>query len=183
MMEWLNDSWEWLTQAITSMPWQILGVWSLTGCLLLTGVLGSVLPLLPGPFLIFIAGIVQTVLLPEQGMSWQGLVLLGLLLGVSYLVDMAAGALGARWFGASRWGILGVFVGGLAGLFFAPIGFIVGPLAGGLLFELIFAKKRMAPAVKSTWGTLLGTGVGLAVRLALSLAMAATVLIDALSGA
>lgn len=181
MMEWLNDSWEWLTQTFSSLPWQILGVWALTCCLLLTGLLGSVLPLLPGPFLIFIAGILQTVLLPAQGMSWQGLVFLGLLLIVSYLVDMAAGALGARWFGASRWGILGVFVGGLVGLFFAPVGFIVGPLAGGLLFELMFAKKRMAPAVKSTWGTLLGTGLGLAVRLALSLAMAATVLIDALN--
>jgi hypothetical protein len=36
----------------------------------------------------------------------------------------------------------------------------------------------MAPAVKSTWGTLLGTGVGLAVRFALALAMVATVLVD-----
>jgi uncharacterized protein YqgC (DUF456 family) len=73
---------------------------------------------------------------------------------------------------------MGVFVGGIIGLFFAPLGFILGPLIGGLAFELIFAKKRMAPAVKSTWGTLLGTGVGLAVRFALALAMVATVLVD-----
>lgn len=179
-MEWLQDSWEWLTQMLTAMPWQMLGVWLLTCCLLLTGIIGSVVPLLPGPFLIFAAGILHTVLLPGQGMSWPGMVLLGLLLVASYLVDMAAGALGARWFGASRWGILGVFVGGVAGLFFAPVGFVVGPLAGGLLFELLFAKKRMAPAVKSTWGTLLGTGVGMAVRLVLSLGMVATVLADVL---
>jgi uncharacterized protein YqgC (DUF456 family) len=180
MMEWLNDCWEGLLQVLTAAPWQVLGVWLLTGCLLLVGIAGSVLPLLPGPFMIFIAGVLLTVLLPGQGMSGPGLLVLGLLLGVSYLVDMAAGMLGARWFGASRWGILGVFVGGVAGLFFAPVGFLVGPLAGGLLFELIFAKKRMAPAVKSTWGTLLGTGAGLAARLLLSLVMVATVLMDAL---
>jgi uncharacterized protein YqgC (DUF456 family) len=88
--------------------------------------------------------------------------------------------MGARWFGASRWGIAGVFVGGLIGLFFAPVGFIVGPLLGGLGFELVFAKKRMAPAVKSTWGTLLGTGLGLVLRLVLSLGMILTVLVDIL---
>jgi uncharacterized protein YqgC (DUF456 family) len=113
-------------------------------------------------------------------MSWQGITILSVLLVASYVVDMAAGAMGARWFGASRWGIAGVFVGGMVGLFFAPLGFVVGPLAGGLVFELIFAKKRMAPAVKSTWGTLLGTGVGLVFRLVLSLGMIATVLVDVL---
>lgn len=180
MLEWFHDSWEWLTTLITSLPWQVLGVWTLTICLLIVGLVGSVLPLLPGPFLIFLAGVLHTVLLPEQGMGWTGLIILALLLVISYFVDMAAGAMGARWFGASRWGIIGVFVGGLVGLFFAPLGFILGPLIGGLAFELIFAKKRMAPAVKSTWGTLLGTGVGLAVRLGLSVAMVAAVLVDIL---
>jgi uncharacterized protein YqgC (DUF456 family) len=178
MLDWFQDSWEWLTTMISSLPWQILSVWALTICLLLVGLIGSVLPLLPGPFLIFIAGVLHTLLLPEHGMGWVGIAILVLLLVVSYFVDMAAGAMGARWFGASRWGIMGVFVGGIIGLFFAPLGFIVGPLIGGLAFELIFAKKRMAPAVKSTWGTLLGTGLGLAVRFALALAMVATVLVD-----
>jgi len=178
MFDWLQDSWEWLTTFFTSLPWQVIGVWTLTICLLLVGLVGSVLPLLPGPFLIFLGGVLHTVLLPEQGMGWVGLVILALLLVVSYIVDMAAGAMGARWFGASRWGIYGVFVGGIVGLFFAPLGFLLGPLIGGLAFELLFAKKRMAPAVKSTWGTLLGTGVGLAVRLVLALAMVGTVLVD-----
>lgn len=179
-MEWLSDSWEWIVQMYQSVPFEVLGVWLLTACLLVVGLIGSVVPLLPGPFLIFIAGILHTVLRPEAGMSWQGIVILSLLLVASYVVDMAAGAMGARWFGASRWGIAGVFVGGIIGLFFAPLGFIVGPLVGGLAFELIFAKKRMAPAVKSTWGTLLGTGVGLVLRLGLSLGMCATVLVDVL---
>lgn len=176
MTEWFSSIWD----TITSIPFEMMGVWLLTACLLLVGIIGSVVPLLPGPFLIFIAGILHTFLLPAQGMSWQGIVILSLLLVLAYVVDMAAGAMGARWFGASRWGIAGVFVGGIVGLFFAPLGFILGPLAGGLIFELLFAKKRMAPAVKSTWGTLLGTGAGLVARLVISFAMVATVLIDAL---
>jgi uncharacterized protein YqgC (DUF456 family) len=179
-MEWISDFQDWLWQLYQSVPFAILGVWTLTSCLLLVGLIGSVVPLLPGPFLIFIAGTLHTFLRPEAGMSWQGIVLLSLLLGASYIVDMAAGAMGARWFGASRWGIVGVFLGGVIGLFFAPVGFIVGPLLGGLCFELVFAKKRMAPAVKSTWGTLLGTGLGLVVRLVLSLGMILTVLVDIL---
>lgn len=180
MIEWLTSSWDAISQFFSGIPFEVLGVWLLTSCLLLVGIIGSVVPLLPGPFLILIAGILHTVLRPEAGMSWQGMVILTLWLVLAYVVDMAAGALGARWFGASRWGIAGVFVGGIVGLFFAPLGFIVGPLAGGLIFELVFARKQMAPAVKSTWGTLVGTGVGLIARLVISIAMVATVLIDIL---
>jgi uncharacterized protein YqgC (DUF456 family) len=179
-MEWLTDTWHSIVQTFEAVPYQFLSVWLLTGSLLLVGLIGSVVPLLPGPFLIFIAGIVHSVLLPSAGMSWQGILILCLLLVLAYFVDLAAGAMGARWFGASRWGIVGVFVGGIVGLFFAPIGFIVGPLLGGLAFEVVFAKKRMAPAVKSTWGTLLGTGVGLIVRVFVSLLMIITVLVDLL---
>ncbi|SKA99320.1 hypothetical protein SAMN02745166_02905 [Prosthecobacter debontii] len=179
-MDWLAQTWEAFVQFFQNIPFEVLGVWTLTTCLLLVGVIGSVVPLLPGPLLLFLAGVIHTFLLPEAGMSWQGIVILALLLVLAYVVDMAAGALGARWFGASRWGISGVFVGGIVGLFFAPLGFILGPLAGGLIFELLFAKKRMAPAVKSTWGTLLGTGAGLIARLFISLLMVATVLVDIL---
>ncbi len=179
-MEWLTNTWHTIIHTFEAVPFQLLSVWLLTGSLLLVGLIGSVVPLLPGPFLIFIAGILHSFLLPSAGMSWQGILILCLCLVLAYFVDLAAGAMGARWFGASRWGIIGVFVGGIVGLFFAPIGFILGPLLGGLAFELLFAKKRMAPAVKSTWGTLLGTGVGLIVRVLISLAMIATVLVDLL---
>ncbi|MDZ4288540.1 MAG: DUF456 domain-containing protein [Prosthecobacter sp.] len=180
MVEWLTHSWEFLAWAAASVPYEAIGVWTLTGSLLLLGIIGSVVPLLPGPVFIFVAGILHTILRPESGMSWQGIVVLSVWLVLAYVVDFFSGAMGARWFGASRWGIAGVVVGGIVGLFFAPLGFILGPLAGALAFELFFAKKRFQPAVKSTWGTLLGTGVGLVLRLLISFAMVATVLIDTL---
>jgi uncharacterized protein YqgC (DUF456 family) len=180
MIEWLNNFWAETTQIAGGVPYEAIAVWSLTGTLLLLGLIGSVVPLLPGPFLIFVAGIVHTLLREESAMSWQGIVVLTLLLALAYVTDFFSGAMGARWFGASRWGIAGVVVGGIVGLFLGPFGILLGPLAGALLFEIFFAKKRFQPAVKSTWGTLLGTGVGLVLRLVISVAMVATVLIDTL---
>ncbi|MEZ5384127.1 MAG: DUF456 domain-containing protein [Prosthecobacter sp.] len=180
MIEWLNDAWSATADFFTTMPWEMWGVWMLTICLLIVGLIGSVVPFLPGPLLIFVAGIIHTVLRPESAMGMWGLIIFSLLLVIAYVLDFVSGALGARWFGASRWGIAGVFIGGIAGMFFMPLGLVLGPLIGGIAFELLFAKKRLQPAAKSAWGSLLGTGVGLVLRLVVSCAMIATFLIDAL---
>lgn len=180
MIEWFSNAWDATAHFFTDMPWQMWGVWSLTICLLLVGLVGSVIPFLPGPFLIFIAGIVHTFLRPESAMSFWGIVILSVWLVIAYVIDFAAGMMGARWFGASRWGIAGVFIGGIVGMFFGPFGLILGPIVGGIACELIFAKKQLHPAAKSAWGSLLGAGVGLVVRVIVSLAMIATFLIDAL---
>lgn len=173
MMETLHGWW-------SSIDWAMLGVWTLTLSLLLVGLLGTVLPLLPGPMILFLAGALHTVLRPESGMSFWGLVLLSTLLAVAYAVDIASGALGAKWFGASRWGIAGVLVGGLCGLFLGLPGIIIGPIAGGLIFEVVFAKREWKEGMKSTWGSVVGTGVGMILRIGVSLVMVAVFFIDAL---
>ncbi|MCF7785216.1 MAG: DUF456 domain-containing protein [Prosthecobacter sp.] len=180
MTEWLTHAWNAMAHFFTAMPWQMWSVWTLTICLLIVGIIGSVVPFLPGPLMIFAAGILHTVLRPESGMSTWGFVILSLLLVLSYVVDFASGAMGARWFGASRWGVAGVFIGGIVGMFFFPFGLVLGPLIGGVAFELIFAKMKLHPAAKSAWGSLLGTGVGLVLRLILVVAMVATFFLDAL---
>lgn len=180
MMEWFSDIWTAVAVFFSGLPWSTLGVWSLTITLLITGFIGAVVPFLPGPFLIVIAGILHTLLRPEGGMSTLGIVLLVLLFGLAYAVDLLSGMMGARWFGASSWGIWGVLVGGIVGLFFGPVGLLLGPLIGGFSFEMLFAKRQLRPAMKSTWGTVIGTGVGLILRIGISVAMIATVLIDIL---
>jgi uncharacterized protein YqgC (DUF456 family) len=165
---------------LQSVDWSAIGVWSLTIILLVTGLLGAIIPFLPGPFLLFLAGVLHSFLRPESGVSWWGIGILGLLLALAYAVDFASGMMGARWFGASRWGVLGVFAGGLLGMFFSLPGLIIGPLAGGFAFELFFARKEMRPAIKSTWGTLVGTTLGMVLRIAVSAAMIVVFLVDAL---
>ncbi len=179
-MDWLAGIWEAVAGFFMAIDWSFWGVWSLTLSLLFLGLIGAVVPFLPGPFLIFLAGVAHTLLRPESAMSWPGIAVLALLLAAAYGIDFASGMLGARWFGASRWGVAGVFIGGIVGLFFGLPGLILGPLAGGFAFELLIAKKEFKPAARSTWGTLLGTGAGLLARIAVSLLMIAVFFVDAL---
>lgn len=180
MMDWLQEVWEAVSGFFWAIDWSFFGVWTLTVSLLVLGLLGAILPFLPGPFLIFLAGVLHTVLRPESAMSWPGIAVLAVLLAVAYAIDFFSGILGARWFGASQWGLWGVFLGGIVGLFFGPLGLILGPLAGGFAFEMLFAKMELKPAAKSTWGTLLGTGAGLVARVAVSVVMVGVFVLDAL---
>lgn len=182
MWDWLIDSWEWLVAFFGAIDWAMLGAWSLTGCLLIVGTLGAVVPFLPGPLLLFVAAVIHTLLRPESGVSWTGFAILGLLVVIAYGFDFISGALGARWFGASRWGMLGVLIGGIVGMFLGLIGLLIGPLVGGFAFEMLLAKQDMKSAGRSTWGTLVGTGVGLVARVVVSIAMLIVFFVDALGG-
>jgi uncharacterized protein YqgC (DUF456 family) len=167
MMEWLQ-----------SVDWSLWGVWSLTVTLMIVGLAGTVLPLLPGPFIIFVAAVAHKFLRTETGISWWSIAALAVMLIIAYAVDFFSGAMGTKWFGGSRWGVAGVIIGGLVGLFFGLIGLIIGPIIGGLVAELLLARKKMGPAVKATWGSVVGTTVGLAARVGISLAMIAVFVLD-----
>lgn len=160
-----------LTHFVTSIDWSFWGVWTLTILLMLTGVAGSVLPLLPGPLLIFVGALAHVLLRPETGVGWWCVVGLFVLTVVAYVLDFVSGAAGTRWFGGSQYAVWGVLVGGILGLFVPFPGLLLGPLVGGFAFEMLFAKKELRPAVKSTVGTVVGTGMGLVLRLIVSLLM------------
>lgn len=176
----MSSYWHNLTHWFSSVDWAMWGTWALTITLLVVGLLGTVLPLLPGPFIIYVGGILHTFIRPESGMSWPGIALFTLLLLASYAVDFMSGAVGTKWFGGSKWGMWGVLVGGLVGLFFGLPGLILGPIIGGFAAEKLIARKDFHPAAKATWGTVVGTTVGMGVRFAISGAMVAVFFIDAL---
>lgn len=167
---------EWLQQAGGHAA--DVGMWALIWGLMLAGVVGTVLPVIPGPMLIFIAAVINKWWMPEQSVSWGGLVLMLLMVMMSYLLDFLSGAVGTKWFGGSKWAIVGVLLGGLTGLFFGLPGLIIGPLAGAFVFEVIFARKRLGAATKATFGTAVGTTMGLLARLLIGLLMVAWFVVD-----
>lgn len=173
-MSWWHDFTQWV-QGLGIGSWV---VWTMTVGMMTVGLLGTVVPMIPGPVLIFIAAGAHTILLPEQGMSLWGLAILALLLAGTFAVDFLSGAVGSKWFGGSRWGFWGVLIGGIVGLFFGPLGLILGPLVGGFAFEMLLAKKKLNPAMKATWGTVVGTTMGLVLKLGLSAAMIVGFLLD-----
>jgi uncharacterized protein YqgC (DUF456 family) len=147
--------------------------WVLTAFLMLLGVLGTVLPLLPGTTIILAAAVLHRVILgAEKSVGYWTLGALLTLTLLSYAIELLSGALGAKWFGATRWGALGGILGTVAGLFFGLPGLVLGPLLGVLLGELL-GGKGLLPAGKSTWGTFLGTTAGMIGKLAVAVAMVA----------
>jgi len=145
--------------------------WSLTVVLMLAGLAGTVVPLVPGTVLILAGAVLHRVGLgPEHSVGWITLTVLTGLMLLSQALDFLSGTLGAKYFGATRWGLIGGIVGGVVGLFFNLPGLILGPLVGVLLGELVGGQK-LIPATKSTWGTLLGTTAGMVAKLLIAVLM------------
>lgn len=135
--------------------------WSLTILLMIVGLIGTVIPLLPGTTIIFAAAVIHRVMLGEEhSVGWWTLGGLLVLTIISHVLDFTSGSMGARKFGATRWGAFGAVVGAIAGMFFFPWGLVLGPVLGVLAGELIGGQKLL-PAGKSTWGTVLGTTAGI----------------------
>jgi len=139
--------------------------------LILAGLLGTVIPMLPDTILIFAGAFLHRLMLgPAHSVGWTTIVALGCLTALAHLLDFMSGSLGAKYFGATRWGAIGGVLGAVVGLFFGLPGIIAGPLAGVLLGELA-GGRGLAPATKSTLGTLLGTGAGMLAKGAVALLM------------
>lgn len=176
----MSSLWHDITQWATTVDWAMWGTWTLTIILMLVGLAGTVLPLLPGPVIIFVGALLHTFLRSQSAMSWWGLALMAILLILSFVVDFVSGAMGTKHFGGSKWGVWGVLVGGIVGIFFGLPGLIIGPIVGGFAAERWIAKKDFHPAAKATWGTVVGTTVGMVVRLGISVAMVLLFFADAL---
>ncbi|MDJ0849570.1 MAG: DUF456 domain-containing protein [Myxococcota bacterium] len=151
------------------MDWSLL-LWPLAAMLVVLGVGGLVLPALPGAPMLF-AGLFVAAW--AEGFAYVGtgtLVLLGGMAGLTYAVDFAATALGARRFGASRRAIVGAALGTLVGLFFAPVGLFLGPFLGAVLGELSH-RRTLPEAGRAGLGATLGLLLGAAAKLALAFSM------------
>lgn len=161
----------------SSTVWQSAGTgaaWFVTVCLLLAGLVGCVLPVLPGHLILLIAAIAHRLMLGEaSGLQWWSFVVLGLLMAISQTFEILSGAAGARWFGGTRWGAVGALVGSIVGLFFLPFGLLLGPLIGAFAAEIAFARKKTRPAALSGVGSVVGTLAGMGFKIVVGLLMVA----------
>ncbi|MDR2887556.1 MAG: DUF456 domain-containing protein [Bacteroidales bacterium] len=129
--------------------------------LIIAGVGGCFLPILPGPPLSFIA-IVLLHLSKFGQFSAMTLILLGGLAVIVTIIDFAIPAWGTKKYGGSQYGVRGAAIGIIAGLFLSPIGIIIGPLLGAFIGEMMF-KNDVRYALRAAVGSFIGflTGVGL----------------------
>ena len=143
--------------------------------MIVVGLVGTVLPALPGLPLVFAGMLVAAWADGFTNVPVWVLVLLGLLTLLSLAIDFWATALGAKRVGASRKAIIGAMLGTLGGLVFGPLGLFVGPFVGALGGELLHRrsldKAHLGDAAKIGFGTWLGILFGVVLKLGLAFTM------------
>lgn len=135
--------------------------------LMILGIAGCLLPILPGPPLAYL-GLVALHFTRFADISRNMFIILGVIAVVVTVIDYVVPIWGTRQFGGSKYGMRGATVGLIIGLFLGPPGIIIGPFIGAFVGELIF-KDDIRYALKAGFGSLLGflTGVGLKLAAAL----------------
>jgi uncharacterized protein YqgC (DUF456 family) len=77
-------------------------------------------------------------------------------------------------------GAIGAFLGAIAGIFFLPLGLILGPVIGAFAFEALFAKQEFRQAATSGVGSAVGTVSSLVVKIIVGVVMVVWFLMDVL---
>ncbi len=153
--------------------------WFVAVIVMAVGLIGTVLPFMPGTTVILAAAIVHRFIVgAENGMSWWMLAILVLLTLISYALDLAGSYVGTKYFGASRWGVAGMLVGVVVGIFTGFVTLLVAPVLGAIVGEII-AGQRLLKAGKAGWGALLGNLAGMVAQLAIGLTMVILFLMNA----
>jgi hypothetical protein len=152
---------------ITIIYWIVIAV-------MLVGVVGAVVPGIPGPSLILGAIVVWTIVQGFGNVSWPPLIAIFVILILSAAVELLATYWGAQQAGASKWGQIGALVGlglGFFGLLPAwliggpLLGILIGPLLGAIIGEFLYRREmelgpRTQLAFKAGIGIVVGSLIG-----------------------
>lgn len=142
----------------------------LAAVLVLIGLAGTLLPILPGVPLIFVGLLVAAWADNFQHVGAVTLTILGVLTALAIAADFLASALGAKKLGASPKAVVGATLGAIVGMFFGLPGLVLGPFVGAVVGELS-AKRELLQAGKSGLGTWLGLLLASVAKLTLSFLM------------
>jgi len=145
-------------------------LWILAVAFVIVGIVGIVLPALPGTVLIFVGLLLAAWADHFQRVGPLMLTIIGIIGATSYGIDFVAAALGAQRLGASRRAMAGAALGTLLGLFLGLPGIIVGPFIGAVIGELTLHRdwKRVGKAGVAAW---IGFAIGTAVKVGIAFLM------------
>ncbi len=136
----------------------------------LIGLVGTLVPIMPGAPIIWLGMLIYGFIAGFENIGPTFLVFQAFLalsvMGVDYLFT----AMGSHYFGGTKAAIWGAAGGLLVGLFFFPIGLLIGPFVGATAADLL-SRRKTAPAVKSGIGASLGFLSALPIKLAIETVM------------
>ena len=147
--------------------------------LLIVGILGTVLPVLPG-LLLSLCGLLIYKFGTDAPLSMVYIWIFVFLTAISVVLNYVIPAKTTRKYGGTRWGNIGSIIGTIAGMFLIPVpfGFLIGMFLGVFVGELLHDAKDKKKAWNSTKGALVGFLYGTGFNLVVGLAMFLVVLID-----
>ena len=135
--------------------------------LILIGIIGAFVPILPGPPLSY-AGMIVIHLSEKASFSPKTLIYVGIIALIITVVDYILPILGTKTTGGTKHGIIGASLGLIVGiLFFPPFGIIIGPLIGAFIAELL-NKQTSNVAFRSAIGSFFGLMFGVVLKLIIS---------------
>jgi len=127
----------------------------LSAMLIISGIIGSFIPIIPGPltswFGLFSLNLISTVEIDKTLLIITFIIAL-----IIFVLDSLIPIYGSKYFGATKYGILGASIGLLIGIITPiPFGIIIGPILGALIGELLF-NNDLKKSIKSSIGVLIG---------------------------
>lgn len=129
------------------------------------GIIGCLVPGIAGPPFSFLSLILLSIAKRWEPFSTKFLILMAVITVIITGLDYLLPALGAKKFGASRFGFWGAIIGMLLGILYAPpIGMIIGAFGGAIIGELIRGKQSYE-ALKAGWGVFVGVMLSLLLKL------------------
>ena len=138
-------------------------IYILSFLLLVVGLIGSFVPVIPGPLISFI-GIVLTFSFTSPPIGSNMMWILGILMAIAMVGDYLVQILGVKKLGGGKKAIRGTIIGSLLGMFVPPVGILFGALIGafmGAKMELGSNRQSIKVALGAFIGFLIGTGVKL----------------------
>lgn len=129
--------------------------WSMVIILILGGLAGSVLPLLPGTTLILLGVLLQKWLMPGT-LSSLAVVWIAVFWFMSIVTDIGGTLLGTRLFGGSKWGMAGAGGGAFVGMFISLPALLLGSILGAVVSEKWLGRRSHKDALRSGAGAAVG---------------------------
>ena len=145
-------------------------LWIISAALILIGLAGTVLPLLPGTLLVWAGILVGAWIDDFTRVGITTVVIISVLAVLAWALDFVAGLLGAKRAGASKLALIGAAVGTVVGIFMGLVGVLFMPLVGAAVGEY-WAQKDQQRAAKVAVATWLGLMLGMIAKVVLSFVM------------
>jgi uncharacterized protein len=144
--------------------WLVLAI-----ILMIGGIIGCLLPLLPGPPLSYI-GLLIMQLRSDRPFTTKFLLIWAAITIVITVLDYVIPLYGTKKFGGTKYGVWGCTIGLILGMFIPPWGIILGPFAGAFLGEVI-GNANSDHAFKAAIGSFIGFLFGTLLKLVTSCIM------------